>query len=127
MNVKMPELIYKGYLLLLLAAIIGLLIVLIRPRGLNWILAMLLALPVLNIIFQVYPSLTFPQPQGRILFPSLPAVCVLAALGLTVVPRLRKLVAVAVVLGCLTVNVYALTRVVYRAYWLNGQQCWTCQ
>jgi len=117
MSLRLPGLIYKGYAVLFLIALIGLGFLVWKGGKHLRIVALLASIALLSLGFVVYANLTYPQAQGRLLFPALSAVMVLAALGLSAALRLRKYVAIAVVFGCLSVNVYALTRVVYPTYW----------
>jgi hypothetical protein len=126
MNVRLPESIYRIYALLLIIALAGLILaVVFRCLSLR-LIALLASIPILNAAFLIFTGLTFPQPQGRILFPSLSAVTILAAVGSGAILRYRKYVAIAVALLCLAINVAALTRVVYPAYWGRSQSCWVC-
>jgi hypothetical protein len=79
--------------------------------------ALLVSMPLLNLMVVVYINLTFDQPQGRYMFPSLPALAVLVAMGLEYLPqwtsRLSRGLAVALAL----VNLYVVIRVVLPAYW----------
>lgn len=126
MDLKMPGSIYRAYLLLFAVAACGLLIVALRHRKYALIAAVVAVIPILSLGFLVYANLSYRQPQGRLLFPALSAIMLLVALGLGAVPGWRKYIAVVVVLGCLSIDVYALTKVVYPAYWLDKPACWTC-
>ena len=78
---------------------------------------LLVSMPLLNLMVVVYINLTFDQPQGRYMFPSLPALAVLVAMGLEYLPqwtsRLSRGLAVALAL----VNLYVVIRVVLPGYW----------
>jgi 4-amino-4-deoxy-L-arabinose transferase-like glycosyltransferase len=78
MNVLLPVWVYVGGTLLLLVALVGL----ARgwrtaPLGLRWSLAWVL----LSVGGLVWYNLTYSQPQGRLLFPVLPAGLALVAYG----------------------------------------------
>jgi len=126
MTFKLPGSMYRVYLLLFLLAGAGLLIALFRSRKYRRVALLLALIPVLSLAFLVYASLNYPQPQGRLLYPALSAIMVLAALGLGAIAPLRKYLAVIVVIGCLFIDVYALAKIVYPAYWLDKPACWTC-
>ncbi len=116
MTLKMPGFIYKGYAALYAVASCGLLLVVWRRRDkLLQTTLLMAATAALSLGFLLYASLTYPQPQGRLLYQSLSAVAVLLALGLGAIPRISKYVAVVVVIGLFSANVYAL-RLVDRAY-----------
>jgi hypothetical protein len=66
----------------------------------------------------VHLNLTFSQPQGRLLFPALPAVAVLAALGLEALPLWNRWLTCATVLAAAALNVFILAKVIVPAYWI---------
>ncbi|MFL6451847.1 MAG: ArnT family glycosyltransferase [Bryobacteraceae bacterium] len=118
MNIRMPGPIYKGYVLLFALAILGSAGVAVSRRGKYGNCFILLStIPPLSLGFLLYLNLTYPQPQGRLLYPSLSAVVVLACSGLAAMSRLRMYVAALVVIGSMSVNAYALAKVIYPAYW----------
>ncbi|HYL98104.1 MAG TPA: hypothetical protein VEZ90_04055, partial [Blastocatellia bacterium] len=95
----------------------GLLVGLLRRR-IDWRIAVLLLLTlVLNLAVVIYINLTFGQPQGRYMFPSLAAAAVLCALGLESLPYSGKIAWVAGVGFMLLMNIYLLKSLVYPAYW----------
>jgi hypothetical protein len=118
MYVRMPGPIYKGYLLVFAVGALGSLIVALVRRGkyLRCFLLLSTIFP-LSLCLLVYINLTYPQPQGRLLYPSLSAVAVLTSLGLAALSRFRKYVVGLVVFGSMSVNVYALAKIIYPAYW----------
>jgi hypothetical protein len=63
------------------------------------VIAALAGIIVLSIALLVHLNLTFSQPQGRLLFPALPAVAVLAALGLEALPLWNRWLTCATVLA----------------------------
>ena len=86
----------------------------IDPR----VLRMLALLIVSAVAVVVYINLMFTQPQGRYMLQALPAVALLAALGLTHLPAplgSRLIVAAPIVL--LLFNVWCLAGVIVPAYW----------
>jgi len=117
MNVPMPELIYQGYRIAFVVASIGLLFVFLRRPQSRRSIALLASIPIMSLAVVVNFNLTFPQPQGRLLFPALSAVVVLTTFGLGAIMRTRKYIAIVVLIGSLTVNLYALADVIYPAYW----------
>lgn len=67
----------------------------------------------------VHINLSFTQPQGRYLFPALPAFALLVALGIGALPGRLTQLATPLRYGLLfgALNVYALAAVVWPAYW----------
>ncbi|MGA8029939.1 MAG: glycosyltransferase family 39 protein, partial [Bryobacteraceae bacterium] len=116
-NVRLPESIYKGFEVLFYVAVFGVLFMLLGSRKYVRVVALLASIPILSAVIMIDFNMTFPQPQGRLLFPCLSALAILMALGLTAISRGRRYVAIVVALGCLSVNIYALTNVIYPAYW----------
>ncbi len=117
MNVVLPTSIYRGYEIVLILACVGVFFVFLRRPKKRWAIVLLASIPVMSLAVMIDFNLAFPQPQGRLLFPSLSAVVILVTLGLGAIMRARKYVAAGVLIGSLAVNVYALTDVIYPAYW----------
>jgi hypothetical protein len=90
MSVKLHKSVYACYLLFLLTAAAGLIIRLRRERAegddRGWTLARIALIIVVivigNFLIVLNINLRFDQPQGRYMFPALPAVMLAAALGL---------------------------------------------
>ncbi|HEX5504433.1 MAG TPA: glycosyltransferase family 39 protein [Thermomicrobiales bacterium] len=76
-----------------------------------------LTIPLLNLAVVVYVNLTLTNWQGRYLFPALPAIALLAGLGLECLPRWSARLAMLTVTGLALLNVAILGLVVYPAYW----------
>src|SRR5262249_32275115 len=79
--------------------------------------SLLLLIPLLNLIVVIYINLLFDQPQGRYMFPSLPALAVLVAIGLSSLPYWRPVISRILVAGLALVNLYVLIAVVLPGYW----------
>jgi hypothetical protein len=86
----------------------------IDPR----VLRMLAVLIVSALAVVVYINLMFTQPQGRYMFPALPAIALLAGLGLTHLPApLASRLSVAAPIVLLLFNLWCLAGVIKPAYW----------
>jgi len=120
MNVMLPEPIYKAYAVLGVLSLVGIFFVFFRQRRSRFAILLLATIPIVSIAVAIDFNLTFSQPQGRLLFPSLAAVMTLVAVGVGAFRPARKYIAIALLLGCLSVNVYALADVIYPAYWQHG-------
>jgi hypothetical protein len=114
----MPTTFYRAYWLLFSVGGAGLLVALVRRR-IDWRLAGVLAvagLAALAVVVRI--NLQFTQPQGRYLFPGLPAFAVLVALGLDALRgSLRQAVSPPIVGSVLLAgNLYALVGAVWPGY-----------
>lgn len=116
LTLKLPRFIYQGYAMLYLVAWCGLLFSVPKREKLLWISLLMAATALGSLAFLAYANLMYEQPQGRLIYQSLSAIVVLVALGLGAIPRISKYVAAVVVIGLFSVNIYALTEVVHRAY-----------
>ena len=87
MNVYLPRPLYWIFGTLALAVIAGLCRGLLRGRLNARLVGILVILPLLSVASLVQFNLTFTQPQGRYVFPALPAIMTLAAIGLEALPR----------------------------------------
>lgn len=117
MNLWMPRGMYLLYDVLGLLAACGLVWGWIR-RKIEWRLALiLLTMPILNLLIVIYINLSFNQPQGRYMFPSLPAIGLLVALGFEGLPGWRRPVRLCLVTGLLLLNIFILTVWLIPAYW----------
>lgn len=76
-----------------------------------------LTIPLLNLAVVVYVNLTLTNWQGRYLFPALPAIALLAGLGLENLPRWSERLAALTVAGLALLNAAILGLVVFPAYW----------
>ncbi|MBV8831326.1 MAG: DUF2142 domain-containing protein [Acidobacteriaceae bacterium] len=126
LTIKMPGLTYRIYLLIFVVAAAGVVLILLRRGKSIRVVFLLGSVAILSFCFLLYASLNYPQPQGRLLYPALSAIMILAAVGLGAILSLRKYMAVTVALVCLSINVYALTRIIYPLYWLDKPTCWSC-
>jgi 4-amino-4-deoxy-L-arabinose transferase-like glycosyltransferase len=72
---------------------------------------------ILNLVVVIYINLTFEQPQGRYMLPSVPAVALLVGLGLESVKRWSASSTLAAVSLLAVSNVLILLAVVLPAYW----------
>lgn len=117
MSLWLPEWMYLFFGLLAVVSILGYLWRLFSRHIDGRLTLTLLTIPVLNLAIVIYINLIFTQPQGRYLFPALPALALLMAIGLQGIPgwsRCSTLVA----LGVLTLlNIYILFTVIIPAYW----------
>lgn len=117
MNVLLPDFIYSLFGTLAVVAALGCAVALRRGDVNRRLLLILATFPILNLLIVVHINLTFSQPQGRYLFPALPALAVLAAIGLeSAIPWARRRAA-ALVIGFATFNLVILALDVVPAYW----------
>lgn len=119
MSLPMAEWVYEGYRQVFWLALAGLVVRVLRRAAAPSapVLLALLLFPLLNFLIVVYINLTFTQPQGRYLFPSLPAIAVLTALGLEGVPFWSSRLSAVLVALLALANVCVLTGTVIPAYW----------
>ncbi len=117
MSLWMPLWAYLLYALVGVLAIGGLVWSWMQHK-LEWRLAlMLMSMPVLNLLVVIYINLSFTQPQGRYMFPALPAIGLLVALGLEGLPGWRPSAQLGLLAGMLAFNVFVLTAWLIPAYW----------
>jgi len=81
------------------------------------VIASLAAIVLLAVALLVRLNLTYTQPQGRLLFPALAAVMVLAAMGLEALPFWNARVAAGALLLFAAMNVLVLVKLVMPVYW----------
>jgi hypothetical protein len=81
------------------------------------IIAALAAIVLLTLAQLVQLNLTFTQPQGRLLFPALAAIMVLAAMGLEALPLWNARLSAGALVLFAGINVLVLGTVVMPAYW----------
>ncbi len=115
LTIRMAALIYKGYAALFIISMAGLCFVNAKRKGMLRVSLVMFATAALSLGFLLYASLTYPQPQGRLVYQSLTAMIVLIAAGLNAMPRFSRYVAVIVTVGLFSVDMYALSKV-YRTY-----------
>lgn len=118
MNVYLPRRLYWIFAALAVAAVAGLCRGLFRRKLSARLVGILVALPVMSVASLVQFNLTFTQPQGRYVFPALPAVMILAAIGLEALPGWNRRLTYAIVAIFTAVNLYALIGVEFLDYWL---------
>jgi 4-amino-4-deoxy-L-arabinose transferase-like glycosyltransferase len=116
MNLAMPLRIYYGFALVALFATVGLLRHWRRLASDRRLLLILLIAPILALALVVNFNRTFTQPQGRYLFPALPALGVLAAIGFEAWPSWTQRATVLLLVALALLNVYVIVRVVIPAY-----------
>lgn len=114
MNVYLPESVYWIFGLLGLGGIAGFLRLFVSEKRLA---IALLAVPLLGIAALAELNLTFTQPQGRYLFPALPALAIIIAMGLEMLPRWRPRLTYAILVLLLGINLYSLFGVEFPTYW----------
>jgi len=117
MNLWLPLRIYLLYALIGLLAGSGLLWGWMQHRIERRLIVILASMPLLNLLIVIYINLSFSQPQGRFMFPALPAIGLLAALGLENLPRWGRSVQIAFIVGLAAINVFILTFWLIPAYW----------
>jgi Dolichyl-phosphate-mannose-protein mannosyltransferase len=119
MNLLAPTALYWTFAGVGIVAGVGLLWRLVRCRKhTGAVIAALAGIVMLSIALLVQLNLTFSQPQGRLLFPALPAVAVLTALGLEALPFWNLRLTCATVLAAAALNVFVLAMVIVPAYWV---------
>jgi hypothetical protein len=118
MNVYLPRPVYWIFAVLALAATVGLCRGFFRRKLNARLIVVLVALPVLAVASLVQFNLTFTQPQGRYVFPALPAVMIVAAIGLEALPGWNRRLTYALVAILAAVNLYALIGVEFLNYWM---------
>jgi hypothetical protein len=117
MNLSSPQWVYDAFAWLLMLSVCGY-IGLVAARKVNGRVTMVFLVAIgLNVMIVVTANMTFTQPQGRYMFPTLSVICVLCAMGLRGIPRLRTAMGYAVLGGMLFINVDLLVGVVHPAYW----------
>lgn len=119
MSLWMPEWLYMLFGSLMMFSFIGFVIRWIRHGIDSRLAVILLTMPVLSFLIVVNINLTFDQPQGRYLFPALPALAVTGAMGLRSSPVWSKRVMMIMLSALALLNVYILATVVVPAYWLT--------
>ncbi len=119
MNLWMPAWLYLMYGFLGVASILGY-VWRFKSHDIDGRLTfILLSMPLLSIALVIYMNLTVTQPQGRYLFPALPAVASLVAIGLEGIPGWSQR-ATWLILGALVLlNVYILATIVIASYWVT--------
>ncbi len=119
MNLWMPEWLYLLFGSWMFLSLIGYVVCWLRRCITSRLAIALLTMPVLSILITFYINLTFDQPQGRYLFPALPALAVIGAVGMTGILGRSKLVAVATLGVLVLLNIYILVTVIVPAYWAS--------
>jgi 4-amino-4-deoxy-L-arabinose transferase-like glycosyltransferase len=117
MNLWLPGWIYSLFGLLFLVSALGYLWRLFNRRISISITLVLISIFVLNLIVVIVINITFSQPQGRYMFPSLPAISLFVALGLDAILGRLKYASTALITGLAVLNVYILLGIVVPSYW----------
>jgi 4-amino-4-deoxy-L-arabinose transferase-like glycosyltransferase len=89
-NLRLPPWVYVGYWLLGLAGLGGAALVWVRHEVDRRILLVLALAAMLALVVVIQINRLQDQPQGRYLFPGLPALAALIAVGLETLPDLRR-------------------------------------
>lgn len=119
MDVPLPNWLYTAFGLFFLTALAGLVWRVIHQPGDRKLLLVLLVIPFLSLGTIIYLNLTFSIPFGRYLFPALPALATLAAMGLESLPGWSDDLALATLAELFLVNAYILETVVIPAHRLG--------
>ena len=117
MNLPLPSWIYAVFLLLGLAAGLGLVRRWASRRLDGRLAGLLILLSALTLAVVVHINRILSQPQGRYLFPALGAIALLVALGLEGLPGWSAATAKATVAALAARNIFVLAAVVWPAYW----------
>ena len=117
MNLWLPLRVYLLYALIGLLAVGGLVWGCMLQRIDRRLTVIVASMPFLNLLIIIYINLSFSQPQGRFMFPALPALGLLAALGLEELPGWGRSVQLAFIAGLVAVNLFILTVWLIPAYW----------
>lgn len=117
MNVFLPGLVYLVYLLALFSAGACWFAGVLRRRIDFRLSAILFSAVMLNFLAVIHTNLSMTQPQGRYMFPTLPALAVLLALGLESRPSWSALSTRLTVGGLAVTNLIILVLLVIPAYW----------
>jgi 4-amino-4-deoxy-L-arabinose transferase-like glycosyltransferase len=117
MNIYLPNWIYSIFTMLFLFAVSGYVLGLINRRISLLVTIILFMIFLLNLFIVIRINLTFTQPQGRYLFPALPAVALIVAIGLENLPRWSNYLTSGFLGGLLALHVYILATLVIPAYW----------
>lgn len=120
MNVILPDWIYLASGLFMLASLWGLGRRVVRNPSERRLALVLLAVPLLSLASIVYLNLTFSIPFGRYLFPALPAMAVLMALGVEGLPGWSDNVTWAILSELGLMNVFVLQAVLVPAHALGA-------
>lgn len=116
-SLGLPWWLYGIYCGGLLLAALGLLHLLRRDPAARPLALFLLLIPALNLIVLLYLNLNYVAWQGRYLFPALPALGLLLALGLESLPRWSGRFVLPVVAGLGLLNALILGFIITPAYW----------
>ncbi len=119
MNLPSPDWVYWLYGTLIVAALVGY-VSRFFARNVDLRVTLILsAIPLLNLAVTVYINLTFSQPQGRYMFPAMPALAFLTAYGLIGLPAWSGRATLILLMLLALVNIYLLLGIVVPAYWMN--------
>ncbi len=119
MNLPSPDWVYWLYGALIVGALVGY-VWRFFARNVDLRLTLILfTIPLLNLAVTVYINLTFSQPQGRYMFPAMPALAFLTAYGLIGLPAWSGRATLILLMLLALVNIYLLLGVVVPAYWMN--------
>ncbi len=115
MQIPLPLVVYLGWWLVLGAGIAGAAVAIVREREHRAPILLAAGFGLSNLAGVLYFNMTFPEPQGRYLFPVVSLVAVLAVFGLRFaaarLPAAARIVPVAVVLLGVVSDALALLRI----------------
>ncbi len=117
MTIYLPGWVYGFFALGGLISLVGIVFAVARRATVRRLTIILAAIVLLSIASLIQLNLTFTQPQGRLLFPALAALMVLAAMGFEALPLWDAVWSWAIILILLTINLYALFEVELPSYW----------
>lgn len=117
MNINLPEWFYKAYLIIFIFALLGLLFNFRKSYADSLLLGILSSIIVLAFLLLIKINLMFNQPQGRYLFPALPAFALLIAVGFESLPFWRVSLTRIFISILFLLNIYALVFVQIPYYW----------
>lgn len=117
MNLLLPKWVYALYFLLLAFGAWSWAEGFLRRRIDRKLSLLLLSIVALNLMIVLELNVDFDQPQGRYMFPALPAIALLLAMGLESLPFWSSKVSRLVAAGWAAANLIILVCVVIPAYW----------
>ncbi len=117
MNLFLPAWLYTVFAVLAVAAVLGLIWLAVQHHLNSRLAITLLAFPLLSLAVTVYINLSFSQPQGRYLFPALPAIALLAGTGLEGLPYWRPRATYCLLMLLLLINLCIVVSIIIPAYW----------
>ena len=117
MSIYLPSWIYKTFALGGIISLVGMVFSVARRTIDRRLLVIFGAIVLLTFASLIQLNLTFTQPQGRLLFPALTALMVIAAIGFEALPPWDAFYTYGTILLLLTINLYSLFEVELPSYW----------